>query len=177
MADPDKALEEIVGFSLAIDQELRVILKEKYGISETVSKVLKGRIDRRSSKPEQSQYEIILSSSPNNKINVIKEVRLITGLGLKAAKDLVESNQPVLVIANSRDDALKLKDRLFQAGASIEVPGLDAENEEETDDSAVWAAADWLSLGEEAKRVSLSLDNTLSYVQAICNNINKVQSR
>ena len=94
MADLNKLAEEIVGLTLLQAQELKTILKDKYGIEPAAggAVMMAGPAAApAAAAEEQTEFDVVLTDAGANKINVIKEVRTITGLGLKEAKDLVEA--------------------------------------------------------------------------------------
>ena len=95
MADLKKLAEEIVGLTLLEAQELKTILKDEYGIEPAAggAVMMAGPAggDAGAAAEEQTEFDVILKAAGASKINVIKEVRAITGLGLKEAKDLVEA--------------------------------------------------------------------------------------
>jgi large subunit ribosomal protein L7/L12 len=126
MADLNKLAEDIVGLTLLQAQELKTILKDKYGIEPAA-----GGAVMMASGPaaggaaaapaeEQTEFDVVLTDAGPNKINVIKEVRTITGLGLKEAKDLVEAGGKVKEGA-SKADAETMKKKLEEAGAKVEL--------------------------------------------------------
>jgi large subunit ribosomal protein L7/L12 len=125
MADLNKLAEEIVGLTLLQAQELKQILKDKYGIEPAAggAVMMAGPAAAAAAAPaeeEKTEFDVVLVEAGANKINVIKEVRTITGLGLKEAKDLVEAGGKVKEAANKADaDAIKKK--LEEAGAKVEL--------------------------------------------------------
>jgi large subunit ribosomal protein L7/L12 len=125
MADLNKLAEEIVGLTLLQAQELKTILKDKYGIEPAAggAVMMAGPAAATAAAPaeeEKTEFDVVLVEAGANKINVIKEVRTITGLGLKEAKDLVEAGGKVKEAANKADaDAIKKK--LEEAGAKVEL--------------------------------------------------------
>jgi len=125
MADLNKLAEEIVGLTLLQAQELKQILKDKYGIEPAAggAVMMAGPATAAAAAPaeeEKTEFDVVLVEAGPNKINVIKEVRTITGLGLKEAKDLVEAGGKVKEAANKADaDAIKKK--LEEAGAKVEL--------------------------------------------------------
>jgi large subunit ribosomal protein L7/L12 len=125
MADLNKLAEEIVGLTLLQAQELKQILKDKYGIEPAAggAVMMAGPAAATAAAPaeeEKTEFDVVLVEAGANKINVIKEVRTITGLGLKEAKDLVEAGGKVKEAANKADaDAIKKK--LEEAGAKVEL--------------------------------------------------------
>ena len=125
MADLKKLAEEIVGLTLLEAQELKTILKDEYGIEPAAggAVMMAGPAGDAggSDAEEQTEFDVILKSAGASKINVIKEVRAITGLGLKEAKDLVEGAPQPVKEGVSKDEAGELKTKLEEAGASVEV--------------------------------------------------------
>ena len=123
MADLNKLAEEIVGLTLLQAQELKTILKDKYGIEPAAggAVMMAGpAAGPAAAVEEQTEFDVVLTDAGANKINVIKEVRTITGLGLKEAKDLVEAGGKVKEGA-SKADAEAMKKKLEEAGAKIEL--------------------------------------------------------
>ena len=123
MADLNKLAEDIVGLTLLQAQELKTILKDKYGIEPAAGGAVMmaaGPAAAAAPVEEQTEFDVVLTDAGANKINVIKEVRAITGLGLKEAKDLVEAGGKVKE-AVSKADAETLKKKLEEAGAKVEL--------------------------------------------------------
>jgi large subunit ribosomal protein L7/L12 len=124
MADLNKLAEEIVGLTLLQAQELKTILKDKYGIEPAAggAVMMAGPAAGAAAAPveEQTEFDVVLTDAGPNKINVIKEVRTITGLGLKEAKDLVEAGGKVKE-GVTKADAETLKKKLEEAGAKVEL--------------------------------------------------------
>ena len=123
MADLNKLAEEIVGLTLLQAQELKTILKDKYGIEPAAGGAVMmaaGPAAAAAPVEEQTEFDVVLTDAGANKINVIKEVRAITGLGLKEAKDLVEAGGKVKEGA-SKADAEDMKKKLEAAGAKVEL--------------------------------------------------------
>jgi len=123
MADLNKLAEEIVGLTLLQAQELKTILKDKYGIEPAAGGAVMmaaGPAAAAAPVEEQTEFDVVLTDAGANKINVIKEVRAITGLGLKEAKDLVEAGGKVKEGA-SKADAEAMKKKLEEAGAKVEL--------------------------------------------------------
>jgi len=124
MADLNKLAEEIVGLTLLQAQELKQILKDKYGIEPAAGgAVMMAAGPAAAAAPaeeEKTEFDVVLTEAGPNKINVIKEVRTITGLGLKEAKDLVEAGGKVKE-AISKADAEAMKKKLEEAGAKVEL--------------------------------------------------------
>ncbi|WP_172299648.1 50S ribosomal protein L7/L12 [Pseudoruegeria sp. HB172150] len=126
MADLKKLAEEIVGLTLLEAQELKTILKDEYGIEPAAggAVMMAGPAaggDAAAAEEEKTEFDVILKSAGASKINVIKEVRAITGLGLKEAKDLVEAGGKAVKEGVSKDEAEEIKGKLEAAGAEVEV--------------------------------------------------------
>ena len=126
MADIKKLAEEIVGLTLLEAVELKNILKDEYGIEPAAggAVMMAGPAtggEASESSEEKSEFDVILKSFGDKKINVIKEVRGITGLGLKEAKDLVEAGGKAVKEGVSKEEAEALKKQLEEAGAEVEV--------------------------------------------------------
>ena len=122
MADLNKLAEEIVGLTLLQAQELKTILKDKYGIEPAAggAVMMAGPAAVAEVVEEKTEFDVVLTDAGPNKINVIKEVRTITGLGLKEAKDLVEAGGKVKE-GISKADAETMKKKLEEAGAKVEL--------------------------------------------------------
>ena len=127
MADIKKLAEEIVGLTLLEAVELKKVLKEDYGIEAATggAVVMAGpggaAGDSSGDSEEKTEFDVILKAAGDKKINVIKEVRTITGLGLKEAKDLVEAGGKAVKEGASKDEAEKIKSQLEEAGAEVEL--------------------------------------------------------
>ena len=124
MADLKKLAEDIVGLTLLEAQELKTILKEEYGIEPASgggAVMVAGPADGAASAEEQSEFSVILVAAGASKINVIKEVRAITGLGLKEAKDLVDAGGKAVKEGVDKAEADEIKSKLEAAGAEVEV--------------------------------------------------------
>ena len=125
MADLNKLAEEIVGLTLLQAQELKTILKDKYGIEPAAGgavMVAGPAAGGAAAAPaeEQTEFDVVLTDAGANKINVIKVVREITGLGLKEAKDLTEAGGKIKE-GVSKADAEALKKKFEEAGAKAEL--------------------------------------------------------
>jgi large subunit ribosomal protein L7/L12 len=123
MADLKKLAEEIVGLTLLEAQELKTILKDEYGIEPAAggAVMMAGPAgDAGASAEEKTEFDVVLKNAGASKINVIKEVRAITGLGLKEAKDLVEAGGKIKE-GVSKDEAEEIKGKLEAAGAEVEL--------------------------------------------------------
>jgi len=122
MADLDKLVEELSTLSVLEAAELSKLLEEKWGVS-AAAPVAAAAVagDAGAAAEEKTEFDVMLTSFGEKKINVIKEVRAITGLGLKEAKDLVESAPAAVKEGVSKDEAEEIKTKLEAAGASAEV--------------------------------------------------------
>ena len=124
MADLKSLAEQIVNLTLLEAQELKTILKDEYGIEPAAggAVMMAGPAGGAAApaEEEKTEFDVVLTEAGANKINVIKEVRAITGLGLKEAKDLVEAGGKVKEGAN-KTDAEELKTKLEAAGAKVEL--------------------------------------------------------
>ena len=124
MADLKKIAEEIVGLTLLEAQELKTILKDEYGIEPAAggAVMMAGPADAGgASAEEQTEFNVVLISAGASKINVIKEVRGITGLGLKEAKELVEAGGKAVKEGVDKAEADDIKAKLEAAGAEVEL--------------------------------------------------------
>ena len=124
MADLKKMAEDIVGLTLLEAQELKTILKDEYGIEPAAggAVMMAGPADAGgAAAEEQTEFNVILISAGASKINVIKEVRGITGLGLKEAKDLVEAGGKAVKEGVDKAEAEDIKAKLEAAGAEVEL--------------------------------------------------------
>ena len=126
MADLKKLAEDIVNLTLLEAQELKTILKDEYGIEPAAGGAVMmagpaGGDAGAAAGEEQTEFDVILKSAGASKINVIKEVRGITGLGLKEAKELVEAGGKAVKEQVSKDEAEEIKKKLEEAGAEVEL--------------------------------------------------------
>ncbi len=123
MADIKKLAEEIVGLTLLEAQELKTLLKDEYGIEPAAggAVVMAGPAEGAEAAEEKDEFDVILKSAGPKKIGVIKEVRTITGLGLKEAKDLVDAGGKAVKEGVSKAEAEELKAKLEAAGAEVEL--------------------------------------------------------
>ena len=125
MADLKKLAEEIVGLTLLEAAELKNILKDDYGIEPAAggAVMMAGPAGDASGEAaeEKDEFDVILKAAGDKKINVIKEVRAITGLGLKEAKDLVEAGGKAVKEGASKAEAEEIKGKLEAAGAEVEL--------------------------------------------------------
>lgn len=124
MANVAKLAEEIVGLTLMEASELTNILKDEYGIEAAAAAVAAAPAaanDAGAAGEEKTDFDVVLASAGGNKIAVIKEVRGITGLGLKEAKDLVEGAPKPLKEGVKKEEAEEMKKKLEEAGATVEL--------------------------------------------------------
>jgi large subunit ribosomal protein L7/L12 len=127
MADLKKLAEEIVGLTLLEAAELKKILKDEYGIEPAAGGAVMMAAGPAAAggaaeaAEEQTEFDVILKAAGAQKINVIKEVRAITGLGLKEAKDLVEAGGKAVKEGVSKAEAEDIKKKLVDAGAEVEL--------------------------------------------------------
>ena len=122
MADLKALAEQIVNLTLLEAQELKTILKDEYGIEPAAggAVMMAGPAAAADTAEEKTEFDVVLTDAGANKINVIKEVRALTGLGLKEAKDLVEAGGKVKE-AVSKTEADEVKAKLEAAGAKVEL--------------------------------------------------------
>ncbi|QFT31707.1 50S ribosomal protein L7/L12 [Roseibium porphyridii] len=125
MADLEKLVEELSTLTVMEAAELSKLLEEKWGVSAAapvaVAAAAGGAADAGAAAEEKTEFDVVLASAGDKKINVIKEVRAITGLGLKEAKELVESAPKAVKEGVAKDEAEELKKKLEEAGASVEL--------------------------------------------------------
>jgi large subunit ribosomal protein L7/L12 len=125
MADLQKIVDELSNLSVLEAAQLSKLLEEKWGVSAAApvaaAAPAAGGGAAAAVVEEQTEFTVILADAGEKKINVIKEVRQITGLGLKEAKDLVEAAPKAVKEGVSKDEAAKLKKQLEDAGAKVEV--------------------------------------------------------
>ncbi|QDL90621.1 50S ribosomal protein L7/L12 [Paroceanicella profunda] len=123
MADLKKLAEEIVGLTLLEASELKNILKDEYGIEPAAggAVMMAGPAAETAAVEEKTEFDVILLEAGAQKINVIKEVRAITGLGLKEAKDLVEAGGKAVKEQAPKAEAEEIKAKLEAAGAKVEL--------------------------------------------------------
>ncbi|MEQ8586739.1 MAG: 50S ribosomal protein L7/L12 [Thalassobaculaceae bacterium] len=124
MADLEKIVEDLSNLTVLEAAELSKMLEEKWGVSAAAPVAVAaaaGGGDAAPAAEEKDEFDVILASAGDKKINVIKEVRAITGLGLKEAKDLVEGAPKPIKEGASKDEAEELKKKLEEAGATVEL--------------------------------------------------------
>ncbi len=126
MANIEKIVDELSNLTVMEAAELSKALEEKWGVSAAAAVAVAAPGAAASdaggdAAAEKSEFDVILTATGDKKINVIKEVRTITGLGLKEAKDLVEAAPKPVKEGASKDEAEEIKKKLEEAGASVEV--------------------------------------------------------
>ena len=124
MPDLEKIAEDLSALTVLEAAELSKMLEDKWGVSAAAPVAVaaaSGAADTGEAAEEQTEFDVILASFGEKKINVIKEVRAITGLGLKEAKDLVEGAPKPVKEGVAKDEADELKKKLEEAGAAVEL--------------------------------------------------------
>jgi large subunit ribosomal protein L7/L12 len=123
MADLNAIVETLSNLTVLQAAELSKMLEEKWGVSAAapVAVAAAGPVAAAAPVEEQTEFNVILTNAGEKKINVIKEVRAVTGLGLKEAKDLVEAAPKPIKEGVSKDEAAKIKKLLEEAGATVDV--------------------------------------------------------
>jgi len=123
MADLAKLVDELSGLTVIEAAELSKLLETKWGVSAAapVAVAAAAAGPAAAVAEAQTEFSVVLTAAGEKKINVIKEVRAITGLGLKEAKDLVEGAPKPVKEGVNKDEAAKLKKQLEDAGATVEV--------------------------------------------------------
>ena len=127
MADLNKLVEDLSALTILEASELKKMLESHWGVTAaSAAPVMMAGAGAVAAAPaeeveEQTEFNVILTKAGDKKINVIKEVRTITGLGLKEAKDLVEGAPKTVKEAIGKDEVAKIKKMLEDAGASVEV--------------------------------------------------------
>jgi large subunit ribosomal protein L7/L12 len=126
MANLEQLVEDLSKLTVLEAAQLSKLLEDKWGVSAAVPVAVAapgagGAAAEAAPVEEQTEFDVILTAAGAQKINVIKEVRVITALGLKEAKDLVEGAPKAVKEAVSKEEAAKLKAQLEAAGASVEI--------------------------------------------------------
>jgi large subunit ribosomal protein L7/L12 len=123
MADLEQIVDQLSGLTVIEAAELSKLLEEKWGVSAAapVAVAAAPAAGGEAVGEEKSEFTVVLAAAGDKKINVIKEVRTITGLGLKEAKDLVEGAPKELKAGISKDEADAMKTQLEAAGATVEL--------------------------------------------------------
>jgi len=123
MADLNKIVDELSTLTVMEAAELSKLLEEKWGVSAAapVAVAAAGAATAAEAAEEKDSFDVVLAASGDQKINVIKEVRAITGLGLKEAKDMVEGAPKTLKEGVKKEEAEEMKTKLEAAGAKVEL--------------------------------------------------------
>ena len=123
MAELAKLVEELSSLTVLEAAELSKLLEEKWGVSAAAPVAMAAPVAAAAAAPveEQTEFTVILAKAGEKKINVIKEIRTITGLGLKEAKDLVEGAPKTVKEGVNKDEAEKLRKILEEQGATVEI--------------------------------------------------------
>jgi large subunit ribosomal protein L7/L12 len=124
VADLSKIVDDLSQLTVLEAAELSKLLEEKWGVSAAAPVAMAavgGGAAAAAPVEEKTEFDVILSDIGPNKINVIKEVRAVTGLGLKEAKDLVEATPKAVKEGVSKDEAAKIKAQIEAAGAKVDV--------------------------------------------------------
>ena len=123
MADLEKIAEDLSALTVIEAADLAKLLEDNWGVSAAAPVAVAAAVpaDGGAAAEEQTEFDVILASFGEKKINVIKEVRALTGLGLKEAKDLVESAPKEIKEGIAKDEAEKIKEQLEGAGATVEI--------------------------------------------------------
>jgi large subunit ribosomal protein L7/L12 len=123
MADLSKIVDDLSGLTVMEAAELAKMLEEKWGVSAAAAVAVAAAPGGAAAAPaeEKTDFTVVLASAGDKKIEVIKEVRAITGLGLKEAKDLVEGAPKPVKEGVNKDDAAKIKAQLEKVGAKVEL--------------------------------------------------------
>ena len=123
MANLEKIVEDLSSLTVLEAAELAKMLEEKWGVSAAAAVAVAAGPGAAAAAPveEQTEFTVVLAAAGDKKIEVIKEVRAITGLGLKEAKDLVEGAPKPVKEGVSKEDAAKIKAQLEKAGAKVEL--------------------------------------------------------
>jgi large subunit ribosomal protein L7/L12 len=124
MADLAKLVDDLSALTVLEAAELSKMLEEKWGVSAAAPVAVAAVAGAGAAAPaaeEKTEFDVILADAGEKKINVIKEVRAITGLGLKEAKDLVEAAPKAVKEGASKDEAEKIKKVLEEAGAKVQI--------------------------------------------------------
>ena len=122
MADLAKLVDELSALTVMEAADLAKMLEEKWGVSAAAAVAVAGAAGGAAAAAEEkTEFDVVLADAGANKINVIKEVRAITGLGLKEAKDLVEGAPKIVKEAAPKEEADAIKAKLEAAGAKVEL--------------------------------------------------------
>ena len=121
MADLQKIVDDLSGLTVLEAADLAKMLEEKWGVSAAAAVAVAGPAAAAAVVEEKTEFTVVLAAIGDKKIEVIKEVRALTGLGLKEAKDLVEAAPKAVKEGVNKDEADKVKAQLEKAGAKVEL--------------------------------------------------------
>ena len=123
MSKIEKLVDELSGLTILEAAELSKLLEDKWGVSAAapVAAAAAAPVAAAAAAVEKTEFTVVLTDAGDKKINVIKEIRAITGLGLKEAKDLVEAAPKEVKADVNKDEAAKIKKQLEDAGAKVEL--------------------------------------------------------
>jgi large subunit ribosomal protein L7/L12 len=121
MADLSKLVDQLSSLTVLEAAELGKLLEEKWGVSAAAAVAVAAPVAAAAVVEEKTEFTVVLAAAGDKKIEVIKEVRALTGLGLKEAKDLVEGAPKSVKEGVSKDEAEKVKAQLEKAGAKVEL--------------------------------------------------------
>ena len=121
MADLNKMVDELSTLTVMEAAELSKLLEEKWGVTAAAPVAAAAAAPAAEAAEEKDSFDVVLTAAGDQKINVIKEVRAITGLGLKEAKDMVEGAPKTLKEGAKKDEAEAMKKQLEAAGAKVEL--------------------------------------------------------
>ncbi len=121
MANLEKIVDDLSALTVMEAAELSTMLEEKWGVSAAAPVAVAAAGGGEAAAEEKDEFDVVMTSFGEKKINVIKEVRAITGLGLKEAKDLVDGVPKAVKEGVPKDEAEEIKKKLEEAGASVEL--------------------------------------------------------
>ena len=121
MTDLNKIVDELSTLTVMEAAELSKLLEEKWGVTAAAPVAAAAAAPAAEAAEEKDSFDVVLTAAGDQKINVIKEVRGITGLGLKEAKDMVEGAPKTLKESVSKEEAEEMKKQLEESGASVEL--------------------------------------------------------
>lgn len=121
MADLAKLVDQLSELSVLEAAELSKLLEEKWGVTAAAPVAVAAAGPAAAAAEEKDEFEVVLTAAGDNKISVIKEVRAITGLGLKEAKDLVDGAPKAIKESVKKDEAEKIKEQIEAAGGKVEL--------------------------------------------------------
>jgi large subunit ribosomal protein L7/L12 len=121
MADLNAIVDSLSSLTIMEAAELATLLEEKWGVSAAAPVVMAAAAPAEAAVEEKDEFDVILISSGDKKIQVIKEVRALTSLGLKEAKELVESAPAAIKEAVSKEEAEKVKEKIEGAGGQVDI--------------------------------------------------------